>query len=69
LQIVERSEGDPVGRVYDALRVAVGLEAIGADALTLDDVPRLTESWFCCAEPTALQLATVTQEPSRGAQP
>jgi pyruvate-formate lyase-activating enzyme len=65
--LVERSEGEPIGRVYDALRAAVGMDAIGATAL--DDVPRLTESWFCCAEPTAVQLATVTPEPSRSVRP
>ena len=26
---------------------------------TVADVPRLTEPWFCCAEPTALQLGTL----------
>jgi hypothetical protein len=26
---------------------------------TVRDVPRLTEPWFCCAEPTALQLGTL----------
>jgi pyruvate-formate lyase-activating enzyme len=35
-------------------------EAVGAPPVDLTDVttgrPRLTESWFCCAEPTELQL-------------
>jgi hypothetical protein len=26
---------------------------------TVADVPRLTEPWFCCAEPTAMQLGTL----------
>jgi len=48
-------EGDtPVAEVYDALRVDAGLAPLG-----LTDVvpsPHLDEPWFCCAEPTELQL-------------
>jgi hypothetical protein len=38
-------------------------EAVGAQPVDLTDVttgrPRLTESWFCCAEPTELQLLRI----------
>lgn len=48
--------GDPIPVVYDAVREAVGLAPNGVAPTAADAVPRLTESWFCCAEPTALQL-------------
>ena len=47
---------DPISVVYDAVREACGLTALGLDPTASDAIPRLTESWFCCAEPTALQL-------------
>ncbi len=50
--------GDPIPVVYDAVRVACGLTPLGLDPSSADAVPRLTESWFCCAEPTAVQLGT-----------
>jgi radical SAM superfamily enzyme YgiQ (UPF0313 family) len=46
--------GDSIPAIYDAVRRAAGLaplELAGDDA-----VPRLSEAWFCCAEPTAAQL-------------
>jgi radical SAM superfamily enzyme YgiQ (UPF0313 family) len=52
--------GDPIPVVYDAVREAVGLAPLGLAPTAADDVPRLTESWFCCAEPTALQLGAAT---------
>lgn len=47
---------EPISVVYDAVREACGLSALGLDPTASDAIPRLTESWFCCAEPTALQL-------------
>jgi Radical SAM superfamily len=47
----------PVGDIYNTIRVAVGLDAVPVQAR---EVPRLTEQWFCCAEPSASQLASVT---------
>ena len=49
---------DPISVVYDAVREACGLAALGLDPTASDAIPRLTESWFCCAEPTALQLGS-----------
>ena len=68
-QIVESKQREDVPApeifcdVRDAVREALGrppadrasvLERVRAD------VPRLTEPWFCCAEPTDLQLSTLT---------
>jgi pyruvate-formate lyase-activating enzyme len=53
-ELVELAGDAPIPAVYDAVRTAVGLAPLG-----LTDVspsPRLTEPWFCCAEPTELQL-------------
>jgi hypothetical protein len=59
--------GDPIPVVYDAVRVACGLAPLGLDPASAHAVPRLTESWFCCAEPTAVQLGTrVRSDPGRG---
>ncbi len=64
----------PAGRAYAAVRAAAAaafagegpLVAAGAPAadgrlrspLAPDDRPRLTEAWFCCAEPTDAQFRT-----------
>lgn len=50
--IVEAHLEAPVGEVHDRLRVACGLEPLGLDPRP---GPRLSEAWFCCAEPTAAQ--------------
>jgi radical SAM superfamily enzyme YgiQ (UPF0313 family) len=55
--------GDPIPVVYDAVRAACGLAPLGLDPTSADGVPRLTESWFCCAEPTAVQLGTADGVP------
>jgi hypothetical protein len=52
------ARGDSIPVVYDAVREACGLPALGLDPGAADAVPRLTESWFCCAEPTSAQLGT-----------
>jgi radical SAM superfamily enzyme YgiQ (UPF0313 family) len=65
---------DPV-RTFFAVK-ALAMAAQGADFAVTDaiqsygqrqTVPRLTESWFCCAEPTAIQLARATK-PRAGAR-
>lgn len=54
--LVEAMADDPIPETFDAVRVALGLEPVhAADA----PVPRLSEPWFCCAEPTQAQLRGV----------
>ena len=55
--VVEAQADDPEGEVFNALRALVDLPPVGVSAVV--DAPRLSESWFCCAEPTAAQLRTV----------
>lgn len=59
------ADGTPIavtyGRVRSAVREAAGLcceSTVMDDALVASsqDRPRLTEAWFCCAEPTEMQL-------------
>jgi hypothetical protein len=52
--LVERMADAPIPVVHDAIRAAVGLEPLGLGVTR--DVPRVDEPWFCCAEPTELQL-------------
>jgi hypothetical protein len=55
--LVEAAPDAPISAVYDEVRAVVGLSRLG---LTVSDAsPRLTEPWFCCAEPTALQLRSL----------
>ena len=49
--------GDSTAAVYQAVRAVVGLDPVVVDERRAALVPRLSESWFCCAEPTAAQLA------------
>lgn len=73
-QIVEgkQADGVPSAEIFCDVRDAV-LAALGrppADRTDVlervrPDVPRLTEPWFCCAEPTDLQLSTITAAPQR----
>jgi hypothetical protein len=59
--LVEESveRGEPITETYARVRDAVGMPPVDlADCVT--DRPRLTESWFCCAEPTDSQLKAVT---------
>jgi hypothetical protein len=67
-------ENWPAGASYDAVRAAA-MSVLGTSAtweaaapppddglrspLAADDRPRLTESWFCCAEPSGAQMAAV----------
>jgi hypothetical protein len=41
--------------VYGAIRDAVGAPPVDVTSVTTGR-PRLSESWFCCAEPTERQL-------------
>ncbi len=68
----------PAGRAYDAIRAAADTALTGdgspfgapppvtdarlRSALAPDDRPRLTEAWFCCAEPTDAQFRTLHVE-------
>jgi radical SAM superfamily enzyme YgiQ (UPF0313 family) len=49
----------PTIHVYEHVRNQVGAPAVDLGAVTTDS-PRLSESWFCCAEPTALQRSVVS---------
>jgi radical SAM superfamily enzyme YgiQ (UPF0313 family) len=57
--VVERrlAEGAPTVDVYRAVCGAAGFEPPDVGAARA--VPRLTEPWFCCAEPTARQLGAL----------
>ncbi len=44
--------------LYAQVRAAVDASAVDLSGVTTGR-PRLTESWFCCAEPTEVQLRTV----------
>jgi hypothetical protein len=52
--------GDDGTTVTNAVRAACGLAPV-VPAASAFSRPRLTESWFCCAEPTALQLDPLDQ--------
>ena len=52
--------GASIPAVYARIRDAVGLAPIPVDEDRARAVPRLTEAWFCCAEPTTAQLAPLT---------
>lgn len=54
---VESGADAPAGDVFNALRARVDLPPV--DVADVIDAPRLSESWFCCAEPTAAQLRAV----------
>lgn len=55
--LVEAAAEEPIPVVYDAIRREVGLEPSGRTVV--DDVPRIDEPWFCCAEPTEAQLRAI----------
>ncbi len=66
--LVEARVDDPVADVFDAVDAAVRSAAGGGARARLGSRstgppgprPRLTETWFCCSEPTATQLAPLT---------
>jgi pyruvate-formate lyase-activating enzyme len=51
------SAGASTPAVYGQLRERLGLPPVPIDEARAAAVPRLSEPWFCCAEPTATQLA------------
>jgi hypothetical protein len=55
--LVETRAEDPVGDVFNALRALVDLPPV--ETRHVVEAPRLSESWFCCAEPTTAQLRAV----------
>ncbi len=59
--LVERAlaAGDDLPTITNAVRVACGLTPLEVDATKAASIPRLTEPWFCCAEPTSDQLVTL----------
>ncbi len=58
--LVEQSvaAGDTIFETYAQVRAAAGAPPVDLAAST-SGRPHLTESWFCCAEPTEVQLRTV----------
>lgn len=60
---VDDIDDDPVA-VYPRIRAAAGAPTVDLTTITTGR-PRLSESWFCCAEPTELQLGRIG-EPVRG---
>jgi len=60
-------DGDDAGRTFARIR-ALAYEAAGREAPAWPDrparfVPKLTEPWFCCAEPSAQLLEQVAPHP------
>jgi len=56
------AEVEPVSifqNLYRAVAASAGHPAHSADLGQVKPRPRLTEAWFCCAEPTDIQLASV----------
>jgi hypothetical protein len=51
---VAADEAIPV--TYARVRAALGLDPVPVDVDRAARIPRLSEPWFCCAEPTAAQL-------------
>jgi hypothetical protein len=65
--LVEHSiaAGEPIPDTYRQIRQAVGAPPVNLRPCTTNR-PRLTESWFCCAEPTPAQRpAAVAQHSQR----
>jgi len=59
--LVERLVADatPAVDLFRAVCTAAGIDPPPTLAAEPRSVPRLTEPWFCCAEPTARQLSTL----------
>ena len=47
--------GEVTTTTYAKVRAAAGAQPVDLGAVRLDR-PRLSESWFCCAEPTEAQV-------------
>jgi hypothetical protein len=71
-RVVESSleAGEPVEATFRRIWREVAPDALAPGALAPPATrrPRLTEPWFCCAEPTATQLALQAPDPIRGAE-
>jgi hypothetical protein len=59
--LVEESveRGDSISTTYARVRDAIGVAPVDVSSAPTDR-PHLTESWFCCAEPTDVQMKAVT---------
>jgi Radical SAM superfamily len=57
-ELIERrvAADAPLHEIYAAVRAVADAPPLATGPAR--DVPHLTESWFCCAEPTEVQLAT-----------
>jgi hypothetical protein len=55
---VEEVADAPVVETTNAVRAELGLDPV--DPARVTDAPRLSEPWFCCAEPTAVQLRSAS---------
>lgn len=55
--VVEAGADDAAGEVFNRLRALVALPPV--DVTHVREAPRLSESWFCCAEPTTRQLRSI----------
>jgi len=53
-RIVEEQPDAAIVTTTNAIRAELGLAPVDPDAVT--EAPRLTEPWFCCAEPTGRQV-------------
>lgn len=70
--LVEAAAGDDLAVTFERIRAVAGManartarvRLAGRRALPVRS-PRLTESWFCCAEPTESQLGTVDDDAGR----
>ncbi len=61
-ELVEQktAAGDSAIDIYNSIRTACALPALVINPEAFTTVPRLSEAWFCCAEPTSAQLAPIT---------
>jgi hypothetical protein len=55
--LVEQRVGEPIVPTTNAIRAEVGLGPVDARSVVV--APALSEPWFCCAEPTAVQLRAI----------
>ena len=53
--------GQDMVATYNAIRERCGLAPVLVDEAAAHRIPRLSEPWFCCAEPNAVQLGPVAQ--------
>jgi hypothetical protein len=58
LATIAEQDGDVI-ELYALVRAAAGASPVDLAGVTTGG-PRLSESWFCCAEPTELQLRSVS---------